>query len=86
MNTYPRETVEFVGITVALNGAVVTTGIQFAITTFEQRPTTWVAAVILDGKTGVMITGLAPGVYTAYAKITASPETVIKEVAPFRIV
>lgn len=85
MNIYPRETIEFVGISVAIDGAITTDGIQFALTTFEQRPTDWIDAVILGGKTGVMIDGLEPGVYTPYAKLVNDPETPVLQVDAFQV-
>lgn len=75
MNTYPRETTEFQPVTVRVDSVTVTTGIQFAITARSTRPTTWTDAVLLGGKTGVMITGLAVGLYRIWAKVTSSPET-----------
>lgn len=74
-NSYPRETVEFQPVTVAINGLSVLVGIQFALTSGTARPTTWANPATVSGKIGVMITGLAPGIWTVWAKVVYSPET-----------
>jgi len=71
---YPRESVEFQPVTVTVDGTPVTTGVQFCITAHGGRPVTWVAPTTLDGKIGVMVTGLTPGLYDIWAQITSSPE------------
>lgn len=85
MNIYPRETVEFAPITVKVDGIVTTTGIQFTITAKSARPTIWTDAVLLGGKTGVMITGLAVGLYRIWAKVTSSPETPVLDCGLLKI-
>jgi len=72
--SYPRESVEFQPVTVTVDGAPVTTGVQFCITSHGLRPVTWVAPTTLDGKIGVMVTGFTPGLYDVWAQITSSPE------------
>lgn len=72
--SYPRESVEFQGITVTVNGAVVTTGVMFCIIPDGARPVTWIAPVTLGGAIGVMVTGLVHGTYRIWAQVTSSPE------------
>lgn len=72
--SFPRETVEFLPVTVTVDGVVVTTGVQFAKTTGTNRPTTWVAQYDLDGKIGILLSGETPGTYHLYAKVTDAPE------------
>jgi hypothetical protein len=74
-NAYPRESVEFQPITITVDGAVVITGVTFAIVNDGGRPSTWTAPTTLGGNIGVMLTGLTPGLYRIYAKVSSSPET-----------
>lgn len=86
MNSYPRETNEFAPVPIRRDGQLVTTGVQYAITTDpDARPTDWQAAEILDGKTGITITGYAPGFYYVYAKVTSNPEVPVLDCGAFRI-
>jgi hypothetical protein len=74
VNTYPRETVEFQAVSVAVDGAAVTTGVQLAVVPSGQRPDTWADPTSLDGKIGVMVDGLAVGYWHVWAKVTSTPE------------
>lgn len=74
-NTYPRETVEFQPVTVTVDAVAVTTGVTFALVADGTRPVTFNTATALGGKIGVMLTGLAPGSWRIYAKVTSAPET-----------
>jgi len=74
-NVYPRETTEFCAVTITVNGAPVTTGVTICLTPHNTRPVTWVAPTTLNGAIGVMLTGLTPGYYDIWAKISSSPET-----------
>lgn len=84
MNSYERETVEFLEVIVTLDGALTTAGIKTAVTTGE-RPTAWSPAVIVDGKAGLMVEGRSPGVYTVWAQVTAGAEIVALRVDQFRV-
>lgn len=77
MPSYPRETIEFQPVSISVNGVVVTTGIEYAVTTDGARPLVWNIPTILDGKTGFMVQGQPPGTYTVWARVTANPETVV---------
>lgn len=82
----PRESIEFVPVTVTLDDVVITSGVTFAVTTAGTRPTSWSAPTSLSGKIGVMVSGLAPGAYVIWAKVASSPETPILECGAFTIV
>lgn len=71
------ETVEFVPVGVTVGGQVVTTGIEFATLPEGARPqeADWGAADMLEGNSGVMISGLTPGYYWVWVRVAASPET-----------
>jgi len=73
-NSYPRETTEFQPLIIKKNNVIVTEGISTSIAEHGERPSTWIPAVALGAEVGVMITGLTPGMYDIYAKVTDSPE------------
>jgi hypothetical protein len=83
--TFPRETIEFLPITVTIDGVAVLTGVSFAKTTGAARPTTWVAAYSLDGKIGILLSGETAGTYHVYAKIVDAPETPVIECGSYII-
>ncbi len=85
MNTYPRESVEFVAVDVNVDGVAVTTGVEFALTTGQDRPTTWAAPTTLDGKIGVMTGGLATGYWHVWARISSAPETPVIDCGTFQV-
>lgn len=84
-NTYPRETVEFQPVEVKVDGAVVTDGVQLALTTGSDRPTDWNDPTVVAGGIGVMVEGLAVGTYHVWAKVTSSPETPVVDCGTFRV-
>jgi hypothetical protein len=86
VNTYERESVEFQPVTVTVDGTPVTTGVEIAVTTGNQRPTTWAAATVLDDQVGYLIDGLDPErVYTLWARVTDSPEVPVVRAGEFQI-
>lgn len=84
-NAYPRETVEFQPVSVTRDGAAVSTGLAFAVVPDGARPATFTPAVVVDGKTGVMVSGLAAGTYRIFAQITAGAETPVIDCGYFYI-
>ncbi|MDF9748644.1 hypothetical protein M2428_000074 [Arthrobacter sp. ES3-54] len=74
---YERESIEFQPVTVTVDGAVVTTGVTFAITPHSDRPVTYIAPTTVAGKTGVMVQGLTPGLHAVWAKVASTPEAVV---------
>jgi hypothetical protein len=73
--SYERESIDFQPVTITVDGAAVTTGVQVALTPNGTRPTVWDNPVTVAGKIGVMVQGLTPGLYTIWAKVTSAPET-----------
>ena len=82
---FPRETVEFLPVTVTVDGAAVTTGVTFAVVTLGTRPTTFVAPTTLGGKIGVMVGGYAAGYWQVFAKVVSSPETPVIDCGYFSV-
>jgi low temperature requirement protein LtrA len=81
-NSYPRETIEPMAVTVTVGGVIVTTGVSFDLTTGGNRPAVWTAALAIDGGgTGVLIDGLDPGTWTVFAKVG----TVVIECGSFEV-
>lgn len=72
---YQRETVEFIPVTVTVDGVPVTSGVEFAVTSGGARPTSWAAPVTIDGQIGVMTSQQPLGRYTVWARISSAPET-----------
>lgn len=77
--TLPRETVEYIPVPVTLNGTVTTTGVEFAVAADGSRPSVWTAATVLSGATYVLISGLTPGAWRVWARVSAAPETPVIE-------
>ena len=83
--SYPRETIEFQPVTVTVDGVAVTTGVEFCVVSAGARPGTWAAPTTIGGKIGVMITGLAPGMYEVWAQITSNPEIPVIDCGTFSV-
>jgi hypothetical protein len=81
------ETVEFIPVAVTVAGTEVTSGIHFAVLPEGSRPITadWTVAYVLEGNSGVLISGLAKGYYHIWVKVTAAPETPVFVGAHLRI-
>jgi hypothetical protein len=76
-NSYPRETTEFIPITVKFGTVTLTTGVETALTSGNTRPSSWAAADEVDGKVGHTISGLSVGRYTLWTRITLGSELVV---------
>lgn len=76
---FERETKEFHAIPVRANGDLVTTGVQFAITTPNARPQDWQNATLVGGQTGVMVENLTRGDYVIWAKVPVGMEVIVKK-------
>lgn len=73
----PRESVEYVRLSMEVDGVPVTTGVEVAITAQGQRPETWTTAADVDGPVvliGVDPYDLAPGSWTVWGRYTDAPE------------
>ena len=85
VSSYPRESVEFQPVRVTQDGAAVTTDLSFAVVRDGQRPVEFTAAVVLAGVTGIMVSGLEPGTYRIYAKLTTAAEIPVIDCGYFYI-
>lgn len=80
MDSYPRETVEFVPVTITVDGVAVTSGVQFCVIPAYDgdRPTVWSAATVLGNRIGFMTNTLTatkfPATFRVWAQVTDSPE------------
>lgn len=83
--SFPRESVEFLAAPVTVDGAVVTTGVEYAVTTGSDRPTVWTAATLLGGRTGIMVQGYAPGYWNVWARVSSAPETPVVQCGTFQV-
>jgi hypothetical protein len=84
MNTYPRETTEFLPITITQDGEPITT-YQVAITKQGTRPAAWAPPTFLNTGPGVLISNLPPGIHTIWARIPGTPETPVLEAGNIHI-
>ena len=84
-NFYPRESVEFIPVTVTVDGASVSAGVEVCVTTRSARPVDWADPVELEGQIGVMTGGQDPGTYTVWARVTDNPEIPVIECGTYRI-
>jgi hypothetical protein len=84
-NAYPRESVEFQPVKVTRDGSTVTEDLSYAVVLDGHRPETFTPATIVGTDTGVMVSGLAPGTYRIYAKMTAGPEIPVIDCGYFYI-
>lgn len=75
MPEYPRETIEFQRVDITDKGVAVTSGVQFALSQPGERAGEFSPAVILEGHTGFMISGMAPGTYRVWWKIVGNPQS-----------
>lgn len=91
MNTYPAATAEFLPITVTetVDGTTTpTTDYQVAIVAWHTTSadvTEWDTPTTLGDETGVIVTGLEPGRYAIWTKVTDNPETIIQRNGYIRI-
>lgn len=81
----PRESVEFVPLTVTLDGKPVNQGIELATTQGSARPTVWAPATVLDGKAGLVIDGLPVGEHIVWVRVSSAPEAPVLRCARIRI-
>ena len=87
MNIYPRETTEFLRVHVEVDGVEVAGDtVTFSLVKGENsRPGEFSAATLLDGKVGLMLSGLTPGVYRVYAKVDTAAEQPVVDCGLFRV-
>lgn len=86
----PRESVEYIELTVTVDGAPRTDGVQVAITTGSDRPDDWHAVTVIAGRTLALIGPgtdhpLTPGHYQVWARVTDTPEVPVLSVGRLTI-
>ena len=86
MNTFQRETKEFVPIDVYRGDVISTEGVLFAVTGPNERPVVFEPAEILEGETGILINNLVPGTYRVWAKVIDILEVPVIDCGLFRVV
>lgn len=84
MNTYPRETIEFIPVQVTRDGAPIA-DFEIAITKQGERPTTWNTPDLLDDKRGALLNEPTPGIYRVWARVVGNPESVVVEAGSIRV-
>ncbi len=70
----PRESLEFLPITVTVDGAPVTANVKVCVTGPSERPNTWVPPETVDGQIGVMTVPGTAGTFRVWAQVTDMPE------------
>lgn len=88
MNTYERESKEFMGVIVRRGKNLVLDNVYFAVLQSNERPedTDWEPALILDGRTGVIIEDHPVGTHTVWARVVSDFEDVVKRLGAINVV
>lgn len=90
VNIYQRETIDLVSVTTKDYDTVITDNLMYAVVPMGQRPgdvaDPWVAPVVLDGRSGVLVQGLPPGVYSVFVQVTSSPLVPVEPAGQFQVV
>jgi hypothetical protein len=77
-NVYPKSTVEFIHLPITKAGVVQTTGVTYSVVQMQPGDTTapegtHSPATIFEGKTGIVISFMAPGLYKVWGAVTTGP-------------
>ena len=83
--TFPRETNEFLPVTVTVNGVPVTSGVTFSSVLGDARPVTFVAAVVLGPLIGIQVVAKDVGLHTIFARVTGAGETPVINCGQYRV-
>ena len=86
-NIYPRESVEFQPVLITLDNSVITSNVQLAVLTPNDRPLSsdWFNATILQGATGFLTGSYTAGTWKVWAQITDSPEIPVIDCGVFQV-
>jgi len=84
-NEYLKESLEFQGVPVTVNGVVVTSNVFYSVVTSGSDPGAFNPADILEGQTGFYVGTYAPGVWHVYGKVTDAPEAPVFDCGDFKI-
>ena len=80
----PRESVEFVPLYVYLDD-VQTQAFEVAVSSVGQRPTVWAPATTFGTDAGVLISGLVPGRYQIWTRVSVPPESIVVQAGTVRV-
>lgn len=88
MNIYERESKEFLRAIVQKGKQVLTADIFFAVVGINDRPKEedWFPALVMDGRTGLLVENYPVGTHMVWARIIDEPEDVVKRLGMFRVV
>ena len=88
MNVYERESKEFLRAVVQKGNEVLTVGVYFAVVGINSRPQDedWIPALVMDGRTGLLVENYPVGTYMVWTRIIDDPEDVVKKLGMFRVV
>ena len=88
MNVYERESREFLRAVVYKEKEILIDGVYFAIVGINDRPeeSDWIPALVLDGKTGILVEDQPVGSHAVWARVIENPEDVVKKIGTFRVV
>lgn len=78
MPTIPRESREYLFVTVRRDTVVVTAGVRLAITAEDARPTEWTDADVISDATAILVAGLTPGRYRVWAEVSIGSERIVE--------
>ncbi|WP_157365912.1 hypothetical protein [Arthrobacter sp. Leaf234] len=85
MTAIHREATEFRPIRITSPNGLDGVTVETALVPYPERATNWQAALVLDGEHGHLITGMPPGKYTLWARITDNPEVIVEDVETITI-
>ena len=86
MNSYDRDSAEYLELVVTVDATPVASGIEYAITTGDNRPSAWLPVTLVDGRPMALLQGRPAGTYVVWARVTAGTEVVIMRVDTFLVV
>lgn len=86
MISLPRETKEYIPVTVQIDGVTTNTGVELVVMPANARPSGWAAAVLdPQGRTMVLVDSLSAGIYAVWARVTAGDEVSVIEAGEIAI-
>lgn len=88
MNVYERESREYLRAVIYKGEELMLDGVYFAVLPLNERPSVddWQAALVLDGKTGIIVDDYPVGLYTVWVRVVSDPEDVVKKLENIRVI
>jgi len=83
--SFPRETDEFLLITVTVDGVAVVDNVEFSTVIYGLRPETWAVAATLDGDIGIDVVDYEVGEYEVFARVTTVDEMPVMSCGLFEV-